>query len=152
MSCVAQFHRTEIFERVQEAVTTELAQNFSAMLSSQDAKHTSQLEVIQQRLEFYATVAVLALVLALGQCLGTVFAPVGSRGSLQTVPEPSPRSRVERTMSLQSWSSSEEELTGGVPPTWAHRRRRWRKRRPSDPDRVSLPVAASLSSFVLRLS
>ncbi len=123
----------EIFERVQEAVTAELAQNFSSMLASQDAKHTAQVEEIQQRLEFYAMATVLSLTIAIGQCLCSVIFPVSPRATLQTVTSESPR-----PLSLQSWSSSEEELTGGVPSTWAQRRRRWRRRRPSDPDRVSV--------------
>lgn len=122
----------EIFERVQEAVTTELAQNFSAMLAVQDARHAAQVEDVQQRLGFYAMATILSLALAIGQCLCSVFFPVGHRGTLQTVTN----SAAERPLS--PWSSSEEELTGGVPSTWAHRRRRWRKRRPSDPDRVSV--------------
>jgi hypothetical protein len=132
----------EIFERVQEAVTAELAQNFSSMLASQDARHTARVEEIQQRLEFYAMATIVSLILAIGQCLCSVLFPVSHRAALQTVTSDSPR-----PLSLQSWSSSEEELTGGVPSTWAQRRRRWRRRRPSDPDQASvLPFSTPFRS------
>ena len=100
---------------------------------------------IQQRLELYAMATILSLILAIGQCLCSVFFPVSHRATLQTVTPDSPE-----PLSPHSWSSSEEELLGGVPSTWAQRRRRWRKRRLSDPDRVSalpfhMPVGATLT-------
>lgn len=150
MRKIVQDDAKEIFGRVQAAVTSELAQNFSSTLSAQDEKHALSLSAMQQRLEFYATAAILALVLALGQCVVTAFSPLGRKGfsaSLAGFEEASPRgrTRLDRTMSMESWSSSEEEL-GGVPPTWAQRRRRWRRRRPSDPDRAV--SAATLLLFV----